>query len=327
MKEALYYQRAGDKLRCLLCPKECLIAVGEKGFCHARKNIDGKLVALTYEECVSLALDPIEKKPLYHFHPGSRILSCAPKGCNLACRYCQNWSISQEDPPTRHITSGEMIALALDRKSIGIAYTYSEPFIWYEYLLGTAKLAKEKGLVNVLVTNGYINPEPLEKLLPFIDAMNIDIKSLHDAFYREYCAATVAPVLKTARRAKEACHVEITNLIIPTLNDKEEDLRRLIGWVKEKLGDNTPVHFSRYFPQYRLNLPPTPVTTLRRAKELAEEVLKYVYLGNIPDSSANTTYCPKCKEALIVRDGYSISEMHLEAKRCTYCGEEIDIVR
>ena len=327
MKEALYYEKIDTKIKCLLCPKECLIAEGKRGFCRGRENVDGRLIALTYEECVSIAVDPIEKKPLYHFHPGSLILSCAPNSCNLGCLYCQNWTISQEETATQHITSQEMVELALKKDSFGIAYTYTEPLIWYEYLLETAKLAKEKGLANVLVTNGYINPDPFEELLPFIDAMNIDVKSVKKSFYREYCKATLAPVLKTAERARKSCHVEITNLIIPTLNDSDEDFRKLINWIADKLGDDTPLHFSRYFPAHKLNIPPTPVTTLEKAKKIAQKRLKHVYIGNILDPSANTTYCPKCKKALIVRDGYSISKMHLKGKRCRYCGEEINIVR
>ncbi len=326
MKEALYYEKIDNKIKCLLCPKECVIAEGKRGFCRGRKNVNGKLIALTYEECVSIAVDPVEKKPLYHFHPGSLILSCAPNGCNFACLNCQNWTISQEETATQHITSQEMVELALKKDSFGIAYTYTEPLIWYEYLLETAKLAKEKGLANVLVTNGYINPEPFEELLPFIDAMNIDVKSLKESFYREYCKATLAPVLKTAERARKSCHVEITNLIIPTLNDSEEDFKKLINWIADKLGDDTPLHFSRYFPAHKLNIPPTPVTTLEKAKKIAQKRLKYVYIGNIPDPSANTTYCPKCKKALIVRNGYSVSGMHLKGKSCQYCEEEINIV-
>lgn len=326
MKEALYYEKLDDKIKCLLCPKECLIAPGKRGFCRGRKNVDGKLIALTYQECVSTALDPVEKKPLYHFHPGSSILSAAPNGCNFACFHCQNWTISQEEVPTQQITSQEMVELALKKGSVGIAYTYTEPLIWYEYLLETAKLAKEKGLVNVLVTNGYINPEPFEELIPVIDAMNIDVKSMKESFYREYCQATLAPVLKTAERAKKSCHVEITNLVIPTLNDSEEDLKRLSDWIADELGDDTPLHFSRYFPHYKLNIPPTSVTTLEKAREIAQKRLKYVYIGNILEPGANTTYCPKCKKALIIRDGYSISRMHLKEKKCQYCGEEINIV-
>lgn len=326
MKEALYYQRIDDKIKCLLCPKECVIAEEKRGFCRGRKNVNGKLIALTYEEGVSIAVDPIEKKPLYHFHPGSLILSCAPNSCNLGCLYCQNWTISQEETATQHITSQEMVELALKKDSFGIAYTYTEPLIWYEYLLETAKLAKAKGLANVLVTNGYINPEPFEELLPFIDAMNIDVKSMKESFYKEYCQATLAPVLKTAERARKSCHVEITNLIIPTLNDSDEDFGKLVNWIADKLGDDTPLHFSRYFPAHKLNIPPTPVTTLEKAKKIAQKRLKHVYIGNILDPSANTTYCPKCKKALIVRDGYSISRMHLKGKRCDYCGEEINIV-
>lgn len=326
MREALYYEKVDEKVKCLLCPKECVIADQKVGFCRGRKNIAGKLYALTYQECCSTAFDPIEKKPLYHFHPGSSILSVAPNGCNLACVFCQNWEISQEDASTQRIISQEMVDLALARGSVGIAYTYTEPLIWYEYLLETAKLARKKRLVNVLVTNGFIQEEPLRELLPYIDAMNIDIKSMDDSFYKEYCKGQLEPVLRTARIAKETCHVELTNLMIPTLNDSEKNLADLVDWVVS-LGPETPLHFSRYFPHYKLNIPPTPIATLERAREITRAAgLKYVYIGNILDPTANTTYCPSCQKAVIVRDGYRLSEFHLKDSKCKYCGQPIDVV-
>jgi pyruvate formate lyase activating enzyme len=326
VKEALYYEKVNEKVRCLLCPRECVIADQKRGFCRGRKNVGGKLYALTYQECCSTALDPIEKKPLYHFYPGSLILSVAPNGCNLACVYCQNWEISQQDVPTQRITSQEMVELALARGSVGIAYTYTEPLIWYEYLLETSELAREKGLVNVLVTNGFINEEPLRRLLPYVDAMNIDIKSMDDSFYKDYCKGQLEPVLRTARIAKETCHIELTNLVIPTLNDSEDNFSRLAEWVVG-LGSETPLHFSRYFPHYKLKIPPTPIHTLERAREIARTAgVKYVYIGNILDPTANTTYCPNCQQAVIIRDGYKLAGFHLKDGKCKYCGERVNIV-
>ncbi|MEW6094924.1 MAG: AmmeMemoRadiSam system radical SAM enzyme [bacterium] len=326
MKEALYYEKLEDKkVKCLLCPKECIIGVKKTGFCRGRVNEEGRLYSKIYEECSSLAMDPIEKKPLYHFYPGSSILSLGTVGCNFACQFCQNWHISQSpDAKTRKISSQEVISLAKEEKSIGIAYTYSEPLIWYEYVLDTAKLAKEQGLKNVLVTNGSINTQPLLELLPFIDALNIDIKSFEQTFYTKYSKADLAPVLNTAKLSREKGKlVEITNLIIPTLNDKEQQLQALVNWVTDELGDDTPTHFSRYYPHYKMNIPPTEVTTLKKAYEIATHKLKYVYLGNIWDIDTNTTYCPKCKKKVIVREGYTLAEYKIKNGKCEYCQEVI----
>jgi pyruvate formate lyase activating enzyme len=229
-----------------------------------------------------MANDPIEKKPLYHFYPGSFILSLGTKGCNLRCPWCQNWSIAQRlDCPTEAITSAEIVARAKQLKSLGIAYTYNEPFIWYEFVYDTARLAHQKGLKNVLVTNGYINHKPLEEIIGFIDAINIDVKSMEDSFYQKYCGGKLLPVLRCAEFSVKKCHLEITNLIIPTLNDSEEDFQKLTDWVAESLGVGVPLHFSRYFPVYKTKIPPTPIETLRRAQTIAQKKLKHVYLGNI----------------------------------------------
>ena len=282
-KEALFYERLEDKkIKCVLCPQSCQISEGKTGFCGVRKNIDGRLYSLSYAQISSIALDPIEKKPLYHYHPRESILSIGTKGCNLRCGFCQNWSISQDtDRPTQRVTCEEIIKKAGDCHSFGIAYTYNEPLIWYEFVLDTAKLAKKQGLENVLVTNGFINMEPLKNILPFIDAMNIDLKSIEDDFYHKSCKGSLAPVLKTIREAKKSCHIELTNLIIPTLNDSQENLQRLVDWVYDNLGKDVPLHFSRYFPCYKFDIPPTPLATLKKAQEIAERKLKYVYLGNV----------------------------------------------
>ena len=283
MKEALFYETLPDsKVRCLLCPHNCIISPEKLGFCGVRQNKKGKLYTLIYEQVTSLALDPIEKKPLYHYHPGEQIISIGTRGCNLACLFCQNWSISQNrNAPVEHISSEEIIKQAKRCKSFGIAYTYNEPFIWFEFVFDTAKLAKEAGLENVLVTNGYINPEPLEKLLPYIDAMNIDFKSIKNEFYQKYCQGTLAPVLETIKRTAKSCHIELTNLVIPTLNDKEDNFIKLVDWIFDNLGPEIPLHFSRYFPCHKMNLPPTPYETLKKAEGIAKAKLKYVYLGNV----------------------------------------------
>lgn len=283
MKEALYYEKLGGrKVHCHLCPYECVIVDGKRGNCGARINTGGVLYTEVYGRTTSVALDPIEKKPLYHYHPGEYVLSLGSKGCNFHCSFCQNWHISQDrEAPTHAITSEEVVAAAKSRLSFGIAYTYNEPFIWYEFVLDTAKLARARGLENVLVTNGYVNPAPLEEILPYIDAMNIDLKSIDDGFYRTVCAGKLQPVLDCIARSAKACHVEITNLVIPTLNDSEDSIRRLVDWIAANAGVDTPLHFSRYFPCYRMDLPPTPKETLERAQEIARKKLTYVYVGNV----------------------------------------------
>ncbi len=283
MREALYYEILADgRVKCLLCPHYCVIAVERTGFCGVRKNIGRKLYSLVYGEITSIALDPIEKKPLYHWHPGEFILSIGTKGCNFKCGFCQNWGISQDlSCSTESITAEYLIKEVKRLNSFGIAYTYNEPFIWYEFILDTAKKIKLEGLENVLVTNGYINLEPLEELLPYIDAANIDLKSIEDSFYRETCKGDLNTVLEVIKKMYSSCHIEITNLVIPTLNDREENFVKLVDWIYENLGDSIPLHFSRYFPCYKFNIPSTPIKTLKKAEEIARKKLKYVYLGNV----------------------------------------------
>lgn len=283
MTEARYYEKLDNKrAHCHLCPNECVISAGARGACGVRTNKDGILYTEVYNKTTGIALDPIEKKPLYHYHPGKNILSIGTKGCNLHCDFCQNWHISQEiDGPTQEITSEQVVEKARSLGSFGIAYTYNEPFIWYEFVLDTAKLAKQNGLKNVLVTNGYVNMEPLEGMLPFIDAMNIDLKSFNENFYRKICKGALRPVLDVIKRSVKSCHVELTTLIIPTLNDSETEIRNLVNWIYDNGGPNVPLHFSRYFPCYEMTIPPTPVETLKTAERIAKEKLKYVYIGNV----------------------------------------------
>jgi pyruvate formate lyase activating enzyme len=245
-----------------------------------------KTKAANYARLIIQGFHPLplilEKKPLYHFHSGEFILSAGTVGCNLSCLFCQNWSISKEvKAPTEAITSQELVDKAKQLGSFGIAYTYNEPFMWYEFVKETALLARENGLKNVLVTNGYVNQEPLRDILPLIDAMNIDLKSIRDEFYKKTCSGTIEPVLETIKVSCKACHVELTNLIIPTLNDSVEDLTGLVDWVYDNCGDSVPIHFSRYFPCYKMTLPPTPVETLELAEKIAKKKLKHVYLGNV----------------------------------------------
>ncbi len=283
LKEARFWKPLDPQtVQCSLCPHLCRIKEGKTGFCGVRTNRGQSLIALNYGRAASISLDPVEKKPLYHYHPGEFILSAGTVGCNLSCLFCQNWSISKEvQTPTEPVTSEELITQAKRLHSFGIAYTYNEPFRWYEFVYETAARARDAGLKNVLVTNGYVMPEPLEKILPLIDAANIDIKSIRDDFYRTTCSGGVKEVLETVQACVRACHVELTNLIIPTLNDSDEDLTALVDWVSDSLGAEVPLHFSRYFPCYKMTLPPTPLATLKKAEAIARKKLKYVYLGNV----------------------------------------------
>ncbi len=297
MIAAQYYEKLDEnKVRCLLCPHECLIHPGRVGICYIRQNIKGSLYAISYGRVSATHLDPIEKKPLFHYHPGSAIFSVSGIGCNLGCPYCQNWELAhpqdmfrKQDPRkvidklTRELLPEQLIEEALKYKpenNIGIAYTYNEPLIWFEYLLKAAKLAHEHNLKNIIVTNGYLNEKPFAELLPFIDAMNIDIKGFSNEFYHRL-GGKLEPVLRLAKRAKRQCHVEITNLLIPGWNTDDRHITELVDWIADNLGSDTPLHFSRYFPARKLALPPTPIVVLKKAQQIALEKLNYVHLGNI----------------------------------------------
>jgi len=283
MKEALYYEKMdGKRVQCHLCPYNCVIPPEARGACGIRINKEGTLYSEVYGKTTSIALDPIEKKPLYHYHSGEYILSVGTKGCNFHCSFCQNWHISQDlDVATHDTTSEEIIKKAKEVGSFGIAYTYNEPFIWYEFVLDTARLAKKNGLENVLVTNGYVNMEPLQGILPYIDAMNIDLKSFDDDFYIKICRGRLMPVLDVIKASAKICHIELTNLIIPTLNDSKKTIEAMVDWIYDNLGPEVPLHLSRYFPCYKMSLPPTPVDTMEMAERIAKEKLRHVYLGNI----------------------------------------------
>ncbi|AKX95148.1 AmmeMemoRadiSam system radical SAM enzyme [Moorella thermoacetica] len=327
--EAAYYVKLpGEKVECRLCPHTCVIAPGKRGVCRVRENREGRLITRNYGRCSSLALDPIEKKPLYHFYPGSLILSAGTVGCNFSCDFCQNWEIAQQEPETVVISPDDLVRKAREVDSLGIAYTYSEPLVWFEFVLATAQLARNAGLKNVMVTNGFIRPEPLKELLPWIDAWNIDVKGFSLEFYRKVVKGDYRPVLKTAAAAVDSgSHVEITTLLVTGLNDDSTELEELVKWVATNLGVDTPLHFSRYFPRYRLEAPPTPLETMRRARDMARKHLHYVYLGNVADPEANNTYCPVCGELVIRRTGYHVSLPGLDGRICRSCGSELAIVR
>ncbi|MFC1650980.1 AmmeMemoRadiSam system radical SAM enzyme [Candidatus Latescibacterota bacterium] len=323
--EASYYERReDDKLRCLLCPNFCVIGDRKAGTCRIRSNRGGTLYADAYGEVVSLSMDPIEKKPLYHFFPTRQILSTGPNGCNFRCGFCQNSTISQQKVMTRNVTPEELASMASGDGSIGVAYTYTEPFIWFEYIRDAGALVHERGLKNVLVSNGYVNEEPLRELLPVIDAMNVDVKSMKPEFYSKICGGKLEDVLRTVEIASGSCHIEITNLIITSHNDTEEDFEKLTDWIYS-VNPSIPLHFSRYFPQYEFTESETAVEKLRKAYEIAKSKLDYVYVGNISMEGTSDTFCPKCGNVLIGRSYYSVNISGISGGKCTSCGTKTDI--
>jgi pyruvate formate lyase activating enzyme len=324
-----HVKHSGTYVKCQLCPKGCLISEGHRGDCGVRENRGGVLYTMTYGNPCAVHVDPIEKKPFFHFLPASLAFSLATAGCNLHCLYCQNWEFSQRRPEeveSIDLPPDQVVAQALRSGSTAIAFTYSEPTVFYEYMFDTAQIARAQGMRSVVISAGYIEQEPLQQLCAVVDAIKIDLKGINEQFYRDVCAATLAPVLETIRTiARSGVHLEVVNLVVPTLNDDLEDMRTLARWLHEEAGPNVPLHFSRFFAQYRLpDLPPTPVERLRQAREIAlAEGLHYVYIGNVPGDEGSNTYCPQCGEAVIVRSGYSVVEMHMHGGQCDYCGFEI----
>ena len=319
MKEALFYTKLQDrKVRCDLCPHNCVIVPEQSGICRARKNIDGVLYAVNYGKTISLSLDPMEKKPLYHFHPGKSILSIGSNSCNFSCRFCQNYQSSQFEVPTIDISPELLLEKCKTSNCDFVAFTYTEPTTWFEFVLDSSKLLKENGIKTVMVTNGFINQEPLKELLPYIDAMNIDLKAFNEKFYRSICNGYLQPVLETIKAASKHCHIEITNLIITDENDSEKQINELVDFVAD-LNPEIPLHFSRYYPTYKMENRPTSITTLEMAKEIAEKKLKFVYLGNI--IAERSTYCPNCDHLLISRDFPLRNE--IRNGKCPSCGHKI----
>ncbi len=334
IREAMLYNKLDDsKVRCKLCSHRCTISPGKRGFCAVRENRDGTLYTLNYNVVSSEALDPIEKKPLFHFHPGSLAYSLGTIGCNFRCKHCQNWTISQIDIDKANAIemSAEMaVQRAVSSGARTIAWTYNEPTIWFEYTYECAKLAREKGLATAYITNGYITREGLEMIAPYLDAFRVDIKAFTEDFYRDITSAKLAPVLESARHAKElGMHVEVVTLVIPTLNDSPAEIKEMSKWIYSNLGSDTPVHFTRFHPFYKLqDIPSTPIKTLEMAYDIArKEGLHYVYLGNIPGTEYENTFCPRCGELLIKRGMFSIDMNKLTDKQtCPHCGEFISIV-
>ena len=331
LKEAKYYEvLEGGRVRCNLCPNHCILEPGQRGVCKVRQNIDGKLYSLVYGKPVAIHLDPIEKKPFFHVLPSSKIYSLATAGCNLACKYCQNWDIAQrfpEDVKYREMSPEEIVTEAQSAEAGGIAFTYSEPTVFYEYMLDIAKLAQKEGLKTVVVSAGFINPKPLKELLPHIDAYKIDLKAFSNEVYQDLIGGKMDPILDTLKIIDEdpSTWLEIVNLLVPGYNDNLEEIKKMCIWIKDNLGTEVPVHFSRFHPTYKLqNLPPTPEETVKKARRICLEAgLNYVYTGNIPDEEGFTTYCPICGKPIIVRKGYTVTENHIDNGKCEYCGAKI----
>ncbi len=325
--EARHYEKLEDrKVQCHLCPHECTVADGKTGYCRVRRNEGGTLLATTYGRVAATGMDPVEKKPLYHFHPGTYIMSLGQAGCTFRCEFCQNWHLLRPDIPQQDLPPEEAVRLAGREGSIGIAYTYNEPYVGFEYVLDTSRLAREAGLKNVLVTNGYYMPGPFEELAPLTDAMNVDLKSMRDAFYRKYCHGELAPVQRSIETALErGIHVELTNLLITGLNDSEDEICDWVDYVAG-LGCDIPVHFSRYHPAYKMELPPTPTATLSLAYRIASRKLNYVYLGNVSGMEGSDSVCPHCGAVLIQRWGYETRMGKLEGSHCRSCGQGLNFV-
>ncbi|MBP7461695.1 MAG: AmmeMemoRadiSam system radical SAM enzyme [Candidatus Delongbacteria bacterium] len=321
MHEARYYrhQEAGE-IQCGLCPHACRLQEGQLGRCRGRQVQSGRLITRTYGQIVSLALDPIEKKPLYHFYPGSSILSTGPNACNLGCIFCQNWSISQQIVHTEFIPVHQLVTAALSQNSIGVAFTYTEPLMMIEYILDAAPALRSAGLKTVLVTNGYINPAPLQDLLPWVDAMNIDLKGFRDDFYQTYTGGHLQPVLETIRSAHASCMVELTCLLIPGLNDQDAEIQSMAEWIAG-IDPNLPLHFSRYYPQYKCRQPVTPPESLKNAHQIASRYLNHVYIGNISLDQCENSYCRQCRHLVVQRRGYQIRITGLTpGGNCAECG-------
>jgi pyruvate formate lyase activating enzyme len=327
---ARWWDTASDgRVHCFLCPRHCRLRAGQAGFCAVRANHGGRLVCLTYGAPAAVQVDPIEKKPLFHFLPGTEVLSLGTTGCDLACAFCQNWDLSRarhDEAVPRQLSPEDVVELALEHGCPSIAFTYNEPTIWAEYVLDVCARARERGLATVMVTNGYVTPEAFPDVYGPIAAANVDLKALSDDFYRRHTLARLAPVLDTLRRLRHetGAWVEITNLVIPTLNDDPDDLRRLADWVVGHLGPDVPVHFTAFHPDFRLrDLPPTPPSSLRTARRIAREAgLRFVYEGNVIGDGAHTS-CPGCGRLLIRRSWHEVLEDHLVDGRCPDCGQAV----
>ena len=328
--EARFYEKlAGKSVQCHLCPRGCVVEPGQRGHCRIRENQGGTYYSLVHSRVCAAHIDPIEKKPFFHFHPGTVAFSLATAGCNVNCKFCQNWEISQakpEDLPARYMPPKDIAALAKQNQCPTVAFTYSEPTVWNEFVTDVADVVHEQGLKSVVISNGFIQQQPLKRLCQRVDAIKIDLKAFSAEYYREVVHGELQPVLDTLiTTRKEAKWMEIVHLVVPTLNDGDTELRDLARWIKANLGSDVPVHFTRFHPMYLLkNLPPTPVETLERAKKIADaEGLQFVYIGNVPGHPAENTYCPKCSRLLIERAGFTITRNHIRKGKCEFCKQTI----
>jgi len=329
-REGLFYRRLeGRDVQCLICPNRCFLHPGDRSVCRSRVNHDGVLYSLAYGNPCAVHLDPVEKKPLYHFMPGSRVFSLATTGCNFRCLNCQNWEISQarpEDVRFEELFPPEAVDRAAAAGAQAVAYTYAEAITFYEYMLAIAQSARQRGLVNLLISNGYINTEPLERLCDYLDGANVNLKSFSDAVYRRLNGGRLQPVLETLKTLhRRGVHFEITTLVVPGYADDPAMIRSMCAWIHDQLGGDHPLHFNRFFPRYKLDrLPATPIASLERCRDIArEEGLRYVYVGNVPRHPGNHTYCHACGRLLVERRGYSLPAYHLAGGCCRFCGQKI----
>jgi pyruvate formate lyase activating enzyme len=331
-KEALFYKKtvkSKNIVSCELCPRGCMLVDGNLGFCRARKNIKGTLYSLGYASPCAVHIDPIEKKPFFNVYPRTFSFSLASAGCNLRCAFCQNWEISQVSPletDNLSLPPEKLVALARQNQCKSIAYTYTEPTNFFEYMYDTAKIARKSGILNVYHSNGFINQEPLKALSKYLDAANIDLKGFSPAVYNTLCEAYIEPVLETIKTLKKSgIWVEITNLVIPGYNDDEKMIIDMCRWIYKNVGVDVPIHFSRFHPMYKMTgIAQTPVDTLEKARDIAIKTgLNYAYIGNVPGHPGENTYCPKCKKMIIKRAGYNVLEYSLKGGKCQYCGTKI----
>ena len=325
--EARYYKKLEHKkVLCELCPKECRVDDLERGFCGVRENRGGTYYTLVHSKPCTIHIDPVEKKPLFHFIPGSQAFSFATVGCNMDCKFCQNWQISQIRPEQAQnfkLAPEQLVDLAVKKKCPIIASTYTEPVVFAEYVLDIARAGKARGVKSVMISNGYIKEKPMEDLIEVLDAVKIDFKAYTETFYRDVCVGSLKPVLDILKLLdRKGIWYELVYLVIPTLNDSEKEIREMAAWMTSNLKPHVPVHFSRFHPQYRLkNLPPTPVSTIERAREITMKAgMNYVYVGNVPGHPGENTYCPGCGKVVIRRTGYRILEKKLKGNRCAHCG-------
>lgn len=324
--EARYYEKLPDReIKCTLCPRYCHLGDKERGYCGVRENDGGTYYTLVYGKACAVNVDPIEKKPFFHFLPGTLAFSLATAGCNVNCKFCQNWQISQVRPEQVEAFDlpPEAVALAAQRNNCpSIAYTYTEPVIFFEYMVDSSIASRKLRLKNVVITGGHINPEPLEELIQVVDAIKVDLKSFSEAFYKEYVHGELKPVLEAIKLIhQKKIWLEIVYLVIPTLNDQEPMIRQMCRWLLKEIGPDVPLHFSRFHPMYLLkNLPPTPISTLEKLHSIARaEGLRYVYIGNVPGHKAESTYCPFCGQLVLERVGYQVEKIELRNGRCRYC--------